>query len=247
MHKFFVDEIKDEMEIVREDAKHISKVLRCAVGEHVEVSDGKGREALCEISSFKSETVLLKKIKEYENKTEPKIYISLFQCVPKGQKMEEIINACTQLGVREFIPLLSERTIVRGTAKDFDKKRERWQKVAQSAAQQSKRGIVPQVKAVTQFSELTEQLRGYDMVVFAYEECRIPKISEYLKSFKISKSKAIERIAVIIGCEGGFAPSEADMLVKDGYEPVSLGKTILRAEIAPVIAITAVLYEFNNL
>ena len=88
MHKFFVDKIKEKIEIDGEDAKHISKVLRCPVGEQVEVSDGKGREALCEIESFASGTVILKRIEEYDNSTEPDIEITLFQCIPKGQKME---------------------------------------------------------------------------------------------------------------------------------------------------------------
>ncbi len=247
MHKFFVDEIKEMIEIAGEDAKHISKVLRCPVGEQIEVSDGKGREALCEIKGFEAGSVILKRMEEYDNRTEPDIEITLFQCIPKGQKMEEIINSCTQLGVNSFVPFLSERTVVKGTAKDFEKKRDRWQKVAQSAAQQSKRGTIPKVREVQQFSQLPQGLTGFDAVFFAYEECRDYKISQYIEEIKSNRNRTVQKIAVIIGSEGGFSPAEAELLIQCGYRPISLGKTILRAQLAPVIAVTAILYGFDVL
>lgn len=231
MHHFFVspEQIKsDQIEVTGEDYHHIVDVLRIHDQEKFEICDGNGTDYLCRIYEQKpAEKRLIAQIHDsYPSKSELPYRLVLYQGLAKGKKMDEIIQKGTELGVSDFIPFESQFCVVHlKEAKTIQKKVERWQKIAKSAAQQSKRGRIPQVHAPIILSSL-DTLQGKSLI--AYENEKKHSLKEAVQQWE----HPVDQINILIGPEGGFAEKEVRTLEKAGVESVSLGKRILRTETA---------------
>lgn len=245
MPRFFIrqEQIKEingekTVKIVGDDAHHISRALRMAAGEKIEVADMQKNLYLCELNGFFEGYVTARVLKEGKSDTEPPCFIRLYQALAKGDKMETIIQKSIECGACEIVPFSSERCIVKIDKKEENKKLDRWQKIAESAAKQSGRGIIPQIKSVLTFKELLNCISG--TVLFCYEGEDSVSIKEALQ-----KNKIVGDVSVIIGSEGGFSKNEAELLKQAGAISVGLGKRILRCETAPTFALACIVYEIE--
>lgn len=206
MSKFFVknNQINEEkITIIGDSVNHIKNVLRLKVNEQIQICDiDRNINYICNIESILKNSVICNIIQKLQDTTESNVYINIIQGIPKGDKMEWIIEKCTEIGVSEFTPLKMERCVVKiEDEKSQEKKKIRWQKIAESAAMQSGRDIIPTVRNVANFKDLKEIVKGYDLVLVAYEEEKNITIKEELKKIDNSKNEKI-RVAVIIGPEG---------------------------------------------
>ena len=243
MFQFFVepDQIKAEEVIVTgSDVNHIKNVLRMRTGEQVRISDNEGRDFLCEIAKLESEQITLRIIEACEG-TELPVQVTLFQGLPKGDKMEFVIQKAVELGVHEIIPVAMQNCVVRLDEKKAKSKVTRWQAIAESAAKQSKRSIIPQIGAVRSFQEAAEYAKGMDVRLLPYEQER--GMAHTREVFR--KIKKGDTIGIFIGPEGGFASKEIE-LVKEEMEVISLGNRILRTETAGLAALAMVNYAVED-
>ena len=242
MPKFFIspEDIKDNIITVSGDnMHHLSNVLRCKVKDEVTVSDSSGFDYLCEIQSIEKDYIFLKIIDKMKNASEPKVKISLFQGLPKGDKLSLIVEKCVEAGVSSITPVNMARCVSKLSKKDFDKKKERFEKISMSAAKQSGRGVVPSVNPLIEFKEFLEKIKEFDLVLFPYEDEKEFTLKSALKGFNG------ESIAIIIGPEGGFSNEEAEKIVASGVSSVTLGSRILRTETAGMATIFNILYELE--
>ncbi len=246
MNRFFVESMADAAEKVtisdKEDVKHIKKVLRLASGDQIEVCNGKDEEYLVEICAFDDEGVVCRVIEKHKIQRESEVELTLFQSLPKGQKMELIVQKMTELGVKSIVPVVAKRSIVKIKDKKSGKQKiDRWQKIMDEAAKQSKRGILPVISEVINFDAIKDELSLYDLVL-------IPHVLEGRDSIKsvLGKNKDAKRVAVMIGPEGGFDPSEVEKALEWGAQPISLGPRILRTETAGIMCGSIVMYELGD-
>lgn len=232
MSRFFTESLLSPVTLRGEDVKHMFSVLRLRPGDVVTLCDGKGHECEAELTSISKAEAVLKAGPVRDSVSEPGHLITLFQCLPKTGKMETVIQKGTELGLFALVPAVSERCVAL-PGKDFEKKRERYQKVAEEAAKQSRRGIVPAILPAVELKNA--DLSGFDTVLLAYEE-------EHTVSLKQALASAGKNIALLIGPEGGFSEDEVAMLQKKGAVSVSLGPRILRTETAGPAAIAEILF-----
>ena len=244
MPRFFIDESninvnegETTVTLTGDDAHHISRSLRMAAGEKIEACDKSGTVYLCELVSFLEKEVIARVIESSYAESEPPTKITLYQALPKGDKMETIIQKTVECGVSRIVPFRSEHCIVKLDAKDGEKKRERWQKISESAAKQSGRGIIPEVSAPLDFKIAIEEALKCDLVLFCNEREKEKSLKDALCG------TTAKTISVIIGAEGGFSQKEADYITERGASSVSLGKRILRCETAPTFILSAIAYE----
>ena len=228
------------MTITGLDAHHIIKVLRMPVGEKIQIVSSDQVSAIMEISALTVDAAFVRFVDYIEDSHEPQVEIILAQGLPKGEKMDYIVQKATELGVTAIIPLRMERSIVKLVAEKAEKKRERWQKIVAEAAKQSKRDIIPQVMPVTSLKQLFASYN--ENIIMAYEAEQTVSLKSVLSSLK-----PIRQIILIIGPEGGIAKEEITLAQNSGVKFVSLGKRILRTETAGVAAIAAILYETGDL
>lgn len=249
MRRFFVNEsniLDSEIFITdREDIKHISKVLRMVVGEHLWISDTAEFEYECEIASLSKDEIVCKIHDKQRFAGESKIEVTLFQGIPKQGKMETIIQKCVELGVYKIIPVFTARTVVVDKDGKIQNKIDRWQKISNEAVKQCKRGIQPEVEDAIDFKnavKLLEQNKdNNNLIIFPYENEENLTIKDVLRMPR----EGIERVSIIIGPEGGFSDEEAQMLKSIGAHCVSLGERILRTETAGMATLAMVMYEFE--
>ena len=216
-----------------DNAKH-AKVLRLRAGEEVTVVTPKGEQCSCEV--VEGDTLRVLRRKPCEN--EPNVYVTLYQALPKGDKMDYIVQKCVELGVSRIVPMLTSRCVSRPDEKSLRKKRERWQKIALQAAMQSRRGVIPEVADCVFFKQAVELSKENDKTVFFYELGG--------ESVKKILTDAPGSIGIFIGSEGGFDPSEVELAVQNGGKTATLGKRILRAETAPLAAMSIIMYQTDN-
>lgn len=242
MHKFFVENenIKNDQVIINGNNKnHITNVLRMKIGEKVLISNkDKYNTFECEIIEINKDKVICNINKEIENKTETRVKIDIFQGIPKSDKMEYIIQKSVELGANSIIPVNMKYCIAK--IKDEEKKNARWQKIAESAAKQSKRDIIPVIENSKNIEEICERIKEYDLVLVAYENEENITIKDILQSNNDKKS-----IAVVIGPEGGISEEEISKLKENGAKVVSLGKRILRTETASLAVLSMIMYEYD--
>jgi 16S rRNA (uracil1498-N3)-methyltransferase len=241
MPRFFKENFKNEPYIEGGDFTHISRSLRMKTGQELIVCDGKGTDFKCVIEGITSDRVLLNVLDETPSESEPDIKVTLYTCLLKGDKFEQVIKHSVELGVSEIVPVVSENCVSRPDEKSLKAKTLRWQKIADEAAGQSGRGILPKLQVTTGIKALAEKIKEYDLFLFFYEAGGTP-LGETLWEFAGSKN-----IAIITGPEGGFSKEEAEMLVSSGAKAISLGKRILRAETAPLAAVTGIMLLTDNL
>ncbi len=244
MNRFFVqpEAVYDNKIYIsdEQDIKHISKVLRLKEGDEIEISDSVCWEYIAEIAEIEKDRIQAKIVDKQKFANEPFTKITLFQGVPKQGKMELIIQKNVELGVTAIVPVFTARTVVTDNGK-FGKKIERWQKIADEAVKQCKRGIIPQILQEKNFKEMVAELETFDLVLFPYENEENRSIKDALREIKNKP----ENVAIIIGPEGGFSDEEAAVLKNMGTECVTLGKTTLRTETAGIATVAMTMYELE--
>lgn len=244
MHRFFVPQLyNEEMTISGVDARHISKVLRMQPGAQLQVVSDDGVSALAEIVAIDSEQVTVRCLEKLAESHEPKVRLTLAQGLAKGEKMDFIIQKAVEMGAYSIVPVAMEHSVVRLDGTKADKKVERWQKIAESAAKQSKRDIIPQVQPVQSMAKMLEN-NDCSTKIIAYEcEDRL----SLKTALHQAEEKGITDLLLIIGPEGGISEQELEMAKNAGAMAVSLGRRILRAETAGLVAISAIFYETGDL
>lgn len=247
MYKFFVNENQienNEIQIMGEDVNHIKNVLRLEIGENICICiKEKEKSFNCKILDLDKNKVRCKKLEEILETTETNTYIHIFQGLPKADKLEFIIEKCTEIGVKEITPVAMKRSIVKLDEKDKAKKLIRWQKIAEVAAKQSKRDTIVKINNVINFQNIFEKITDYDILLVAYEEETQRNLKSILKSLK---NKENIKIAVLIGPEGGIDENEMKLCKDNNFISVSLGKRILRTETAPLVISSNIIYELED-
>ncbi len=236
MYNFFItkEQIDGEsVTICGNDFNHIVNVLRFKVGDEFLISVN-GESHLCSLEKIESDKVLASIIKENFQDTSLPISITLFQGLPKSDKMELIIQKAVELGAEKVIPVETERSIVKIEKKKQSSKVERWQAIAESAAKQCKRSIIPKVELPLTFSQAINEIVNYDLFIVPYENALGMQATKDL----LSQIKPNMKIGVLIGAEGGFSQKEIDGVLSAGAKTISLGKRILRTETAAITTLS---------
>lgn len=224
-----------------QDLNHMKNVLRMKPGEDAVVSDGQGRSYLCCVEGYEQGTAVLDILKVMEADTELPSRIILFQGLPKGDKMEWIVQKAVELGAYSVVPFAAKRSVVRLDEKKAAKKTERWQAIARSAAEQSGRGIVPEVVAPVSLKQALEMASALDVVLIPYElEEGMAQTARVLDGIRPGQS-----VGIFIGPEGGFEEEEVALAKENGAVPVTLGKRILRTETAGLTALSILMYHLE--
>ena len=245
MHHFFVtpDQVRDgRIYIDGSDVNHIKNVLRMRNGETLKISDGNNKKYLCQIETMTSDEVCALIMEEQSQNTELPSRIVLFQGLPKGDKMELIVQKAVELGAYEIVPVATRRAVVKLDAKKASKKVERWNSIAESGAKQSGRNVIPKVTDVMSFKEAVLYAKKLDVVLIPYELAEgMPKTREIISGIKPGQS-----IGVFIGPEGGFEAEEVAFAMHEGAAPVTLGKRILRTETAGLTTLSVLMYHLEG-
>lgn len=250
MARFFLPKknIADGKIVIRgDDAAHITFSLRMRVGDSLVICDMQKTEYRCVISDMNSQEVLLDILSTKTSENEPPYQVSLYQALPKGDKMDYIVQKAVENGVFDIIPFVSERCISRPDVLSLEKKCARWQKIAEEAAKQCGRGIVPEVKKAISMKELLSRVSLYNRKLFCYEGDGTRSIKECLFASRISTETMNfeETIMLVIGPEGGFSMSEVQQAQASGMELAGLGKRILRCETASGFALACICYQLE--
>ena len=240
MPRFFTETI-DETNIYIDgaDARHIGRSLRMRVGEELTVCCD-GVDYNCVISRFTEDCVYLDLVEKVVCTAEPTVDVTLYQAVPKMDKLEHIVQKSVELGVSRIVPVLTRRCISRPDEKDFAKKLVRLNKIAEEAAKQSGRGIIPQVMPMISLKQAASEMKQLDRSIILYEE-------KGGKPFGDISFDGVKTVGMLIGSEGGFDAEEAQLAVEAGAERVWLGKRILRCETAPITALSILMFLTNNM
>ena len=242
MHRFFIPKpFKQEMQITGRDAHHIIDVLRMGSGDQLQVVADDGVSFVGKITAINTNAVTVVAREVLRDTHEPNVQISLLQGLAKGEKMELIIQKAVEIGIADVFPVAMDHSVVVLDRSKAEKKVERWQKIAEAAAKQSKRDVIPAVHEVMTLTKVL-QTKKWDLLLIAYESENKISLKETLQAHKDAKS-----IGVIIGPEGGLSNEEVKAAQEAGGIAVSLGHRILRTETAGLVAATAILYETDNL
>lgn len=246
MYSFFVepDQItKTEISILGKDVNHIKNVLRMKIGEELNINNGMDTfDYHCEITELGEDVIRCHILYVAENDVELSVKITLFQGLPKSDKMELIIQKCVELGAFEFVPVATKRAVVKLDDKKANTKVKRWNAIAEAAAKQSKRKIVPEVSMPCTFGEAINRAREFDKILIPYEHAKgMSETKAVIESIKPG-----EKVAIFIGPEGGFSESEVEKAVECGAIPITLGKRILRTETAGFTAISWIMYQLEE-
>ena len=242
MARFFVsvDQLLDNTLILTgENAAH-AKVLRLNTGEQVTVCDGQGNECSCLVEQMNQSDVVLSVKERYLSKTEPAINVRIYMAFSKGDKLEHVIQKATELGAYEIVAFPTARCVSKPDEKSLKKKLERWQKIAASAAEQSGRGRIPQVRALNSYKEALEDGANADLKILFYE-------NEHATTLKMALSKGqFQTVCLLTGPEGGLEEREVEQAASAGFDICTLGSRILRCETAPLCALSAVMYHVGE-
>lgn len=232
MHRFYVNQnqIQDEIiHITGPDVNHIRNVLRMKQGEDIVICNGQGKDCYCIINKVSEGEITAGILSKQETGTELKAKITLFQGLPKSDKMELIIQKAVELGVYEIVPVMTKRAVVKLDDKKKEaKKLERWQAIAEGAAKQSGRGIIPTVKPVQSFKDAIKNAKNMGLGLIPYENAIGMKDTKEI----MSNLGQYNSIGVFIGPEGGFEEAEIEYAKAEDIHPITLGRRILRTETA---------------
>ena len=245
MQQFFAEPLwirENKIFMQGSDVNHIRNVLRMKPGEDVRVNDGRGKTYLCCISSYEEQTAVLDILKELDSDTELPSRIILFQGLPKGDKMEWIVQKAVELGAYSIVPFAAKRSVVKLDEKKAAKKRARWQLIAKGAAEQSGRGIIPEVSTVRTFAEALGMAGELDVVLIPYElEEGMKETARVLENIECGQS-----VGIFIGPEGGFEEEEVERAKEAGAYAITLGKRILRTETAGLTTLSVLMYHLES-
>ena len=241
MYNFFVNsnDINDNFaKISGEDYNHIRNVLRMKIGTKILINDKeKSNSYLAEIQEIGAKEIICKVIEKIAS-NEMSVNVTLFQGIPKSDKMEYIIQKSVELGVSEIVPTEMKNCVAK--INNEENKLTRWNKISETAAKQSKRSIIPKVESKISFDDLLNKIKEFDLVIVAYENEKHTSLKDVLHN-----CKGVKNIAIIIGPEGGIDTKELKLLEDNGVQVASLGKRILRTETAPIAMLSMILYEYE--
>lgn len=224
------------------DVNHIRNVLRMKEGEELLLSDGEGTDYHCRIHRLEENEVFCMVLDQETSRTEPPVKVFLFQGLPKSDKMDHIVQKSVELGVYEIIPVQTARCVVKYDDKKKKSRQERWQKIAEGAAKQSHRGIVPEVRPVSAFADALNAAEDLDLILIPYENFKDMKATKET----IAGIRPGMRVGIFIGPEGGFEQSEVDLAEKASAVPISLGSRILRTETAPLMLLSVLIFSLES-
>ncbi len=247
MQRFFVDPWQVDVEkhcirIVGTDVNHIKNVLRMKGGEELWISDGAGKEYHCTIEKLEAEEVFLRILYVQEPDYELPNRIYLFQGLPKADKMELIIQKAVELGAYQVIPVETKRCVVKLDAKKAEKKVSRWQQIAESAAKQSKRMLVPEIHSVMTYGEALAYAEELDVLLIPYELAKGMKETRRI----LEEIAPGQSLGIFIGPEGGFEEAEVEAAVSKGAKPITLGRRILRTETAGLAVLSILMFQLEK-
>lgn len=239
MPRFFVPPLGGDVAVVDgENGHHLARVLRVRIGEELTLCDGEGTDYRCETTAVTGDTVTVRVLERLPSVAEPHTEVTLYQGLPKSEKMEWIIQKAVELGVTRIVPIAMSRSVVRLTAQDGLRKQARWQKIATEAAGQSGRGAIPTVSEPYTFAQALKESRQTPSIVF-YEGGGEP-----LRNLVSTDTGAL---SIWIGPEGGFDPQEIERLQAENVRVATLGKRILRCETAPLAALAIIMQLTGNM
>ncbi len=254
MQRYFIPAERfgaDTVTIEGDDARHLQRVMRAAIGDEVICSDGVSREALVRICAMDKSGVTAEIVRELPMMAEPAVQVWIAQSLPKGDKMETVIQKGAEIGAARFLPFLSERTVVQYDARKEIKRGERWQKIAKEAAEQAHRNRIPEVASVLSWKQLLKLAPETDAAWICYEKENGLQIKQALEE-ALSKASpsgggTLNKVLLAVGPEGGFTEQEVQQAEAAGFRSISLGKRILRTETAAMVGLTCILYETGEL
>jgi 16S rRNA (uracil1498-N3)-methyltransferase len=250
MSRFFISDenvFEDSIIIKGEDVNHIKNVLRCRMGDMLVLSNGKGTDFQVRIDNLQQGKIITKIENISKSKTESPLDIILFQGIPKGDKMDFIIQKSVELGVKRIVPVITKRTVLRfNNEKDKVKKTSRWQKIALEAAKQCNRSVIPKVDIPVNFKDAIKLSSEFDFTLIPYEKEKYLTLRTFISNVKTGGIK-IKAAGLIIGPEGGFSEDEVDEAVNHGASSVTLGPRILRTETAGLAVLAILMYEFGDI
>ena len=246
MYQFFVDDAqigKEFITIIGSDVNHIKNVLRMKPGEKIRVSNQKGQDYFCSIIELGDDFVQADILDSEAANTELSSKIYLFQALPKGDRMETVIQKAVELGVHEIIPVAMKYCVVKLDAKKAENKRKRWQAIAESAAKQSKRSLIPVVHEVMSFKEALSYAKECKVNLVPYENERGMEATQEA----VLELKKDDTISVMIGPEGGFSEEEIELVKEENMKIISLGKRILRTDTAAIATLSMLMLQLEML
>jgi 16S rRNA (uracil1498-N3)-methyltransferase len=242
MQRYFVNDFKDNhFYISNDDRHHIVKVMRLKVDDQI-ICVGKGKSAICRIEEITDEKVCAEVVKWEEGSVELPVQIAIASGLPKGDKLEWIIQKGTELGASTFIPFAASRSVVKWDDKKAGKKVERWNKIAKEAAEQSHRQVLPEVNHPATLKSLINLSKNYDYKLIAFEEDAKQGESSVLHA-TLRRIQQGQSILFVFGPEGGLTEEEVSLLKENGFQSCGLGPRILRTETAPLYVLSAVSYQ----
>lgn len=246
MQRYFAENVEDIFFVEKEDFHHITRVMRMKLGDELYCVNHQEQAARCFIEKITENQVIAKVVQWLEEAKELPVSVSIVSGLPKGDKLEWIIQKGTELGASTFIPFIAARSVVKWDEKKSDKKLVRWNKIAKEAAEQSHRNRIPEVIAPVKLKGLIELGNHYDLKLIAYEEeakaGESSVLASNLKQLEYGKS-----ILVVFGPEGGLTEAEVSALKENGFQTCGLGPRILRTETAPLYLLSAVSYHYELL
>lgn len=222
---------------------HIKNVLRCQKGEHIEICNSEtSKNYLCEINKIEKEEIECNILENLRSNVETDIKVTIFQGLPKADKMEYIIQKSVELGAYDITPVEMKRCIVKLNEEDKEKKIQRWQKIAEVAAKQCKRDIIPKINNITNVKLICNIIQNYDIILVAYEKEKERTLKSELKKIKEYNQK---NIGIIIGPEGGLDEDDVKLLEESGAKVITLGNRILRTETVALNVLSNIMYELE--
>lgn len=246
MPKFFVKTKQienDKITIIGTDVNHIKNVLRLKEKAELEICDSEKQENyLCSINKIQEDKIECTIKEKLQETTEPKTKVTIFQGLPKSDKMEFIIQKSVELGANDITPVEMARCVVKLNEKDKSKKIERWQKISEVAAKQCQRDIIPKINQIITIKDICKILNDYDAIILAYEKEKENSIKHELNKIK---QQNLKKIGIVIGPEGGLEEKEVEMLKQNGAKVITLGKRILRTETVALSVLSNIIYELE--
>ena len=253
MPKFFVkqEQIEGNTILINgQDVNHISRVLRSQIGDELQICNSQtGDNYLCDIKEITQEEILCNIKEKLMDTVEGNVEVTIFQGLPKSDKMEYIIQKSVELGVYDITPIEMKRCVVKLNEKDKTKKQLRWQKISEVAAKQCGRDIIPEINNIINIKKVYEKIKNYDIVLVAYENEKNNTLKDQLNNVKNTIQKADNnktKIGIIIGPEGGIEEEEVNNLKENGAKIITLGKRILRTETVALNVLSIIMYELEK-
>jgi len=244
MHSFYIDKkgvVGEKATLPKEEAKHALKVLRLGVGDEVGAMDGCGGRFTAVIEAVSGDSVTLNLTGELPDNEAP-VAITLYQGLPKADKLDFIVQKITELGAVRLVPVKMERCVVKLDAKDAQKRRERLEKIAHEATKQCKRAAMPEILEAMTWKQALQDMKNCDLVIVPWEEARGTRVKDVYAQHPDAK-----RIGIVIGPEGGMSEGEIEAMREAGVLPVTLGPRILRAETAAVTSVAMAMTLWGDL